>query len=211
MLEIEEGQIFLQNTPLFEPITLRVNPGEIATVMGPSGCGKSTLLAAIGGSLASIFRFSGKVKLNGDSILHLPMEKRSIGVLFQDDLLFPHLDVLGNLAFAIPEGVSRAERLALVANALKCAELSGFEKRDVSTLSGGQKARISLLRTLLARPHAVLLDEPFSKLDERLRTSFREFVKEQVSKMNIPALLVTHVKQDLLGDQLIRLKSARDE
>ena len=211
MLEIEEGQIFLQNRPLFEPITLRVDPGEIATVMGPSGCGKSTLLAAIGGSLATIFRFSGEVKLNGDSILSLPMEKRSIGVLFQDDLLFPHMDVFANLAFAVPETVSRPERSALVIDALRSAELSGFEKRDVSTLSGGQKARISLLRTLLARPHAVLLDEPFSKLDERLRTSFREFVKEQVRKMNIPALLVTHVKQDLLGEQLIRLKQKRDE
>lgn len=209
MLEIENVQIFLEDRLLFDPITLGVRAGEIATVMGPSGCGKSTLLAAVGGSLDSMFRLSGTITLNGISIRNLPIEKRHIGVLFQDDLLFPHLDVFENLAFAVPREGGRSERESLVLDALKCAELSGFEKRDVFTLSGGQKARVSLLRTLLAKPHAVLLDEPFSKLDERLRMSFKDFVKEQVEKMNIPALLVTHDEADVLGDQVVLLKPKR--
>lgn len=211
MLEIENMQILLEKKQLFEPISLRVRAGEIVTVMGPSGCGKSTLLAAVGGSLARIFYLSGTIILNGTSIVHLPIERRHVGVLFQDDLLFPHLDVFENLAFAVPSGVSRVEREVLVLDALKSAELLGFEHRDVATLSGGQKARVSLLRTLLAKPHAVLLDEPFSKLDERLRTSFRDFVKVQVQKMDIPALLVSHDEADVLGDQVILLNSRRGE
>jgi putative thiamine transport system ATP-binding protein len=139
---------------------------------------------------------TGDVCLNGRSLLNLPMEDRQIGMLFQEDLLFFHLNISGNLAFAIPPGKTRMEKQQMIARALETAGLEGFEKRDPATLSGGQKARISLLRSLMAEPEAILLDEPFSKLDQALKKQIRAFVFDQVIKRGIPALLVTHDAQD---------------
>jgi putative thiamine transport system ATP-binding protein len=124
------------------------------------------------------------------------MEHRNVGILFQDDLLFPHLDVFGNMAFGLPARMGRSKKRERVAQSLAAAGLDGFESRDIATLSGGQKARVSLLRALLAEPEAILLDEPFSKLDDNLRDSIKEFVFEQIGRLNIPALLVTHDRRD---------------
>ncbi len=208
MLELQNVKISLGAIALFPPLNISVCDAEIVTVMGPSGCGKSTLLALISGALSGAFTYSGSVKLNGNDVLTEPMEKRHIGILFQDDLLFPHMNVAENLMFALPQNIKGEGRTEAVRKALADAELSGFEKRDITTLSGGQRARVSLLRTLLAKPQAVLLDEPFSKLDETLRGNFRVFVREQVKQMNIPALLVTHDEADILGKQLVHLKGA---
>jgi putative thiamine transport system ATP-binding protein len=191
-LELENLHIRKQGTSLFDPVTLVIAPGEIATLMGPSGCGKSTLLSAVSGSLDRVFTLTGTVRLNGREILSLPMEDRNIGLLFQDDLLFPHMDVGSNLAFALRENIPGPERRVLVGRALASAGLEGFEKRDPSSLSGGQKARVSLLRSLLARPGALLMDEPFSRLDQTLKAVIRTFVFSRIREMNIPALLVTH-------------------
>jgi putative thiamine transport system ATP-binding protein len=195
-LELENLHIRKQGTSLFDPVTLVIAPGEIATLMGPSGCGKSTLLSAVSGSLDPVFTLTGAVRLNGREITSLPMEDRNIGLLFQDDLLFPHMDIGSNLAFALRENISGPERRVLVGRALESAGLEGFEKRDPSSLSGGQKARVSLLRSLLARPGALLMDEPFSKLDHPLKAVIRPFVFSRIREMNIPALLVTHDPAD---------------
>ena len=195
-LELTAVEVIQAGQSLFKPITLNVEPSSIVTVMGPSGCGKSTLLNAITGSLAQSFQLNGEIRLNGEILNNKPIEDRHVGILFQDDLLFPHLDVFGNLAFGIPQAVKTVDKKQLIESALERAGLSGFEHRDIATLSGGQKARISLLRCLLSKPSAILLDEPFSKLDTTLRASFREFVFEQVTSMNIPALLVTHDIED---------------
>lgn len=204
-LELTGIRIDLAGTALFSPISMTIAPGQIATVMGPSGCGKSTLLAAVSGSLSRVFTLSGDIRLEGRSVLDVPMEKRRIGMLFQDDLLFPHLDIKGNLGFAIPEGLSRRERRNIIDEALRRAGLKGFADRDPATLSGGQRARVSLLRSLLAEPRALLLDEPFSKLDRKLKDRIRAFVFEQLRRMNIPALLVTHDPADCPGGLLIEL------
>lgn len=205
VLDIKELQISLAEGPLFPPLTIQIKAGEVATVMGPSGCGKSTLLAAICGNLSQSFQMTGDILLDGRSILALPMEQRHIGILFQDDLLFPHLDIAGNLAFALPHRMSRKEKRERIANALSRASLQGFEQRDPATLSGGQRARVNLLRSLLAEPKALLLDEPFSKLDQQLKGQVREFVFEQVTALNIPTLLVTHDRRDCPNGQLIEL------
>lgn len=183
--------------PLFPPLSLDVARGEVAVVMGPSGIGKSTLLHAIGGHLSHAFETSGRVVLGGRDLTGLPPEARGIGILFQDAMLFPHLSVGDNLAFGLrPEIRGRAARRAAVEAALAQAGLAGFHDRDPATLSGGQKARAALFRTLLAEPRALLLDEPFSRLDAGLRDEIRRFVFARVAERAIPALLVTHDAAD---------------
>ena len=196
--------------PLFAPLTLQIPPGEVATVMGPSGIGKSTLLDGIGGHLAHGFHLSGTITLGGRDMTRLPAEARRIGVLFQDALLFPHLSVGDNLAFGLPQGVKgRALRRQRVEAALDQAGLSGLYARDPATLSGGQKARAALMRTLLAEPLALLLDEPFARLDASLRDDIRRFTFALVRERAIPALLVTHDAQDaaLAGGAVVQLQT----
>jgi putative thiamine transport system ATP-binding protein len=183
-------------TPLFAPLTLVISPGQVATVMGPSGIGKSTLLDAIGGHLAQGFSVSGQAVLNGQDLLTLPAEARRVGVLFQDALLFPHLSVGDNLAFGLAQSVTGRARKEAVDQALEQAGLAGFATRDPATLSGGQRARAALMRALLAKPRALLLDEPFSRLDADLRAEIRSFVFDHVRAQDIPALMVTHDASD---------------
>jgi putative thiamine transport system ATP-binding protein len=175
---------------------LVIAPGRIATLMGPSGCGKSSLLAAITGVLEPAFRFAGNILIDDRVIGLLPPERRRVGILFQDDLLFPHLSVGDNLAFAIPPGLGGVARRMLVQDALADAQLAGLGDRDPASLSGGQRARVSLMRTLLSQPEALLLDEPFNKLDAALRQQFRGFVFERAGRLGIPTLLVTHDRED---------------
>ncbi len=186
----------LAGAPLFGALSLRVEPGEVATLMGPSGIGKSTLLDAIGGHLAHGFKVSGRVELSGRDVLTQPAEARRIGVLFQDAMLFPHLSVGDNLAFGLAQSVRGAARSAAVEEALDQAGLAGFATRDPATLSGGQRARAALMRALLAKPEALLLDEPFSRLDAELRAEIRGFVFEHLRVRKIPGLLVTHDTSD---------------
>jgi putative thiamine transport system ATP-binding protein len=184
---------------LFPPLSLHLPRGEVATLMGPSGCGKSSLLAFLCGTLDPALTASGGVVLDGMPLDRLPPERRRIGILFQDDLLFPHLSVGENLAFGVPPGLSRSERRARVEAALAEAELAGFADRDPATLSGGQRARVALMRALLAEPRALLLDEPFGKLDAALRARFRAFVLDHAAARGLPVLLVTHDPADAAG------------
>jgi putative thiamine transport system ATP-binding protein len=174
-----------------------VKPGEVLTIMGPSGSGKSTALAAIIGTLGPDFSVSGRLMLDGCDVTALPTRARGIGLLFQDDVLFPHLSVGGNLAFALPATLrGRQARRAAIEAALAKAGLAGFADRDPGTLSGGERARVALMRTLLAEPKALLLDEPFSRLDAGLRDHIRAFVLDLIRAERIPAILVTHQADD---------------
>jgi putative thiamine transport system ATP-binding protein len=196
-LVIEEVEITLAGRVLIAAPRIAVAAGAVLTVMGPSGSGKSTLLAWISGALDPAFRASGRVLLDGREVTALPAARRRIGLLFQDDLLFPHLSVAENLAFGLPAQLrGRAARQARIEAALAEAELAGFGPRDPATLSGGQRARVALLRTLLAEPRALLLDEPFGKLDVALRARMRAFVFDRVRRLGRPALLVTHDPED---------------
>jgi putative thiamine transport system ATP-binding protein len=178
-------------------LSLTVDPGEVLTIMGPSGSGKSTALAAILGTLTRDFMREGRIFLGERDITNLPPHLRRVGLLFQDDVLFPHLSVGQNLAFAIPPDTKgRTARHTLIEGALRSADLSGFANRDPATLSGGQRARVALMRTLLASPCALLLDEPFSRLDTALRGQIRSFVLERVRREGVPAILVTHDAED---------------
>ncbi|RFC63424.1 ATP-binding cassette domain-containing protein [Fulvimarina endophytica] len=178
-------------------IDRHIPPGHVLTVMGPSGSGKSTLFALIAGFLDSAFTAEGEVLLDGARIDRTRPEKRAVGLLFQDALLYPHMSVGANLLFALTFALRGArERRAAAAAMLERVGLPDMFDRDPATLSGGQAARVALARTLLARPRALLLDEPFSRLDAPLRRSMRDLVFSLVRERAIPALLVTHDRED---------------
>jgi len=195
-LTLERVSLAIAGTPLFAPLTLEVAPGRVTTIMGPSGSGKSSLLSLIAGLLDPAISTTGDVRIGGVSILSDPPETRGIGLLFQDDLLFPHLSVRDNLLFGVPADLPGDERRAVVAQALEEAELQGFDDRDPATLSGGQRARVALMRTLLSRPRALLLDEPFGRLDAALKDRIRRFVFDHATRRRLPVLLVTHDAED---------------
>ncbi len=177
-------------------ISLTAAPGEITTLMGPSGSGKSSILAAITGTIPEGLTAAGDILLGNQNLAALPAWKRRIGILFQDDLLFPHLSVGTNLALGLAPGGTRAERRGRVEQALAEVGLEGFANRDPATLSGGQKARVALMRVLLAKPRALLLDEPFGSLDAELRSQIRSLVFDHARLRGLPTLLVTHDPQD---------------
>lgn len=187
-------------------INLSISKGEFVSIMGPSGCGKSTLFAAIIGNLSDYFTFSGDIQINGKSIIHLPVEKRNIGMMFQEALLFPHLNVEQNLVFGMPQVLSKKEKLLKVNQWLHQAELSGINKAHIDTLSGGEAARISLLRTLLSEPKMILLDEPFAKLDAHLKQGFRRWVFDTIKSQHIPAILVTHNIEDAIEGKVLQFQ-----
>ena len=194
------------NTTLID-IDVHIKPGEITSIMGPSGSGKSTLLSFIIGTLAPDFDSRGSIVLDGVDVTNLAAERRRIGILFQDDLLFPHLSVGDNLAFGLSAAVRGPERTARVQDALSEIGLADFATRDPDTLSGGQKARVALMRMLLSEPKALLLDEPFSRLDTDLRAQIRGLVFGHAKARGLPVLMVTHDDQDAnaAGGQVIRL------
>ena len=194
-LILDRLRITRNGVPLVS-IDHRVAPGEVLAVMGPSGAGKSTLLSYVAGTLSPDFEVSGKVWLGRTDISSLPAAQRRIGILFQDDLLFPHLSVEANLAFGLRAGGTRAERRHRVAAALRDVELEGYADRDPATLSGGQKARVALMRMLLSEPRALLLDEAFSGLDATLRSQIRSLVFDRARRLKLPVLMVTHDPED---------------
>ena len=206
-LTLQNISIVLQGEQLVA-IDTHIASGEILTVMGPSGSGKSSLFAFLAGFLDPVFQASGSVLVDGVDVTKKPAHQRHLGLLFQDPLLFPHMDVAGNLMFALPAGIKgKALRCERVNAALMEAGLEGFGPRDPDTLSGGQKARVALMRTLLSEPKALLLDEPFSKLDTELRGQMRELVFSTAKRMQLPVVLVTHDKADAqaAGGKIIRL------
>ena len=181
---------------LFSGLELSLAPGEIIAITGPSGCGKTTLLRCICG-LESLD--SGTIELEGADITSTPAEKRGIGLIFQSPVLFPHLSVNGNLLLGDKEGD--------ISTALEEVGLSGFEKRRIESLSGGEGQRVSLARALLAKPDVLLLDEPFSSLDQELSDKLVKDVRTILKQRKCPAILVTHNKNiaESFADSVISL------
>lgn len=201
-LQIKNLQLYRQGELLLS-LDEQIAGGEILTVMGPSGSGKSSLLNWLTGILPNVFTATGEVWLNDKNVSHLPTHLRHIGVLYQDALLFSHLSVAGNIAFAMPqdnknsaEKLNKKQRREKIEQALEQVGLAGMGNRHPDNLSGGQQARVALLRTLLSAPKAILLDEPFSKLDIQLRVDTRQLVFEQIRTHKLPAIMVTHDYSD---------------
>lgn len=196
-LILEQVSLHIAGAALFSPVDLHVSPGTVTSVVGTSGSGKSSLLSFICGTLSREFQTRGRVLLGAEDVTRMAPEKRGIGILFQEPLLFPHLSVRGNLLFGLRDGDSRRERRRQVDAELETMGLSGYGPRDPATLSGGQKARVALLRVLLSKPRALLLDEPFGALDEANRHRVRQIVFEEVRRRGLPTLLVTHDEGDV--------------
>ncbi len=202
-LVLDKITLRISETTLIKPFSLAIATGAAVTLMGPSGCGKSSLLSYIAGDLDLPLSGHGKIIVNGQDMAGIAPEARRIGRLFQDDLLFPHLSVGDNLLFGMARG-DRSVREKRMREALKEIELDGFADRKPQTLSGGQRARVALMRVLLAKPHAMLLDEPFNKLDQELRTAMRKLTFAKLAA--IPCLMVTHDREDAPpGGRVLRI------
>ena len=193
-------------TPLISGLSVDIAAGSLRLIQGASGSGKSTLLSVICGTADRNVRATGDVLLNGQMVSGLDAEDRRIGLMFQDPLLFPHMTVGDNLAIALAAH-HQHDRKARASAALELAGLAGFEDLDPAILSGGQAARVALMRTLLAEPEALLMDEAFSALDPDLRHAFGGFVRTQIRDRGIPALLVSHDAADAVfaDDGIIRI------
>ena len=196
------------DAPMFA-VSADVAPGAVLSIIGPSGVGKSTLLAWLTGTLPAGFQATGRAELAGRDITNLAPEARRLGILFQDHLLFPHLSVGANLAFGLAAGVS--DRRDVVDQALVEIDLAGYADRDPATLSGGQRARVALMRMLLSEPEALLLDEPFSRLDAALRDQMRDLVFSRARAKQLPVIMVTHDAQDAeaAGGEVLHLRSGQ--
>lgn len=184
------------NTVVTEDFNLEVKKGEFVTFLGPSGCGKTTILRMIGGFEIPT---SGEILLNGEDISVLPPNKRPINTVFQKYALFPHLNVYDNIAFGLKlKKLAKREQDGKVRHALEIVDLEGFEKRSIHTLSGGQQQRIAIARAIVNEPELLLLDEPLSALDYKMRKEMQLELKNMHKKLGITFIFVTHDQEEAL-------------
>ena len=196
MFKLENVSLSFSKKPLFEPFNLKIPNGDICLLQAKSGAGKTSLLRWIAGISDTDMVSEGRIYLNGCEINKLPAEKRQIGILFSEPMLFPHLTVEENIGIGITASIQRKKRDELIHDSLAKAGLRGIEKRDPLSLSTGQQTRVSLIRTVLSKPHLLLLDEPFSNLDEDIRKITVNYVLEEIKLLNIPVLMVSHDPRD---------------
>ena len=188
---------YVKGKTVLKPIDLTINAGELFFLLGSSGCGKSTLLRIIAGLLEPD---SGTIRFNGTDITHFPPEKRKAAMVFQNYALWPHMDVFENVAFGLRvQGEKKAEIRAKVMEALELVRLSDCSDRKIQSLSGGQQQRVALARALVVRPSVLLLDEPLSNLDARLRDSMRLEIRRICKERGVTAIYVTHDRKEALS------------
>jgi thiamine transport system ATP-binding protein len=190
MLEVREVMVEWNGCTVLDHVDLDVGDAEVVALQGPSGSGKTTLLRVIAGLLVPR---SGTVHLDGADITEVAPHRRGIGMVFQDEQLFPHLDVLGNVEFGLRmQGVSGPMRTRRVAELLDLVGLAGFERRSVTSLSGGEAKRVALARSLAPAPPVLLLDEPLTGLDRDLRDRLALDLARSLRATRTAALMVTH-------------------
>jgi thiamine transport system ATP-binding protein len=204
-LVVEDVTVTFGRRTVLDGVGLEVGSAEIVCLLGPSGSGKSTLLQVIAGLLEPD---GGRVGWEGTDLAGTPAHRRRFGLVFQDALLFPHLDVAGNVGYGLRvAGRSRTEVSARVTALLGLVGLDGYGARAVATLSGGEAQRVALARALAPAPRLLLLDEPFGALDRDLRDRLAADVRALLHRLGTPAVHVTHDlgEADLVGDRVLRL------
>ena len=196
-LQIKDMTKKYDNGDGVEHINLDIYEGEIVTFLGPSGCGKTTILRTIGGFLDVT---SGDITVDGQSIVNMPPEKRPTAMVFQSYNLWPHMTIYENLAFGLKlRKVPKAEIDADVKKYLQLVSMPGCEKKYPGQLSGGQQQRIAIARSLLLKPSLLLLDEPFSALDAKIRQQMREELKKIQQDLGITVIFVTHDQEEAMS------------
>lgn len=197
IISFENVNKFYEDTHVLKNINFEIEKGKFYTLLGPSGCGKTTILRIIAGFTDVS---NGKVTLNGEDVTKLPPNKRKVNTVFQDYALFPHMNVFENIAFGLrlkktPENIIKEK----VADALKMVQLSGYENREISQMSGGQQQRVAIARALVNEPEVLLLDEPLSALDLKLRTDMQYELRELQQRLGITFIFVTHDQEEALA------------
>lgn len=204
-LEVRAVTVSFDGDLVLDRVSLSVGSGNVVALLGPSGSGKSTLLRVVAGIIPPD---SGRIVVHGVDVTELPTHRRGVGMVFQDNQLFPHMSVLDNVAFG-PKmaGVSRAERAERASRWLRRVGLAGFDDRRVTDLSGGETKRVALARTLAAEPSIVLLDEPLTGLDRELHDRLAIDLAEVLRDANATALLVTHDHDEAatIADRTVQL------
>jgi ABC-type Fe3+/spermidine/putrescine transport system ATPase subunit len=209
MLELRHIHKKFGSRALLRDLSLRIAAGEIVALLGPSGCGKSTLLKMVAGLEPAD---QGSVWFNGQDITQQPPERRGFALMFQDFALFPHLNVLDNVAFGLVEQrLPRAEARQKARAMLGRFGLAAQAQQQVWTLSGGEQQRVALARALITAPRALLLDEPFSALDAELRQSLRDEFRQHIAAAGMATLLVTHDEQEAraMASRAVRLQDGQ--
>ena len=202
-LDVEDVTVRYGAATAVDGVTLSIEPGEVVALLGPSGCGKTTLLRVIAGFVRQA---EGRVRVDGAPIDHLPANQRNVGIVFQNYALFPHMTVAENVAYGLrARGVRGPEVLARVNRFLATVQLSGFRDRLPRQLSGGQQQRVALARALAIRPDVLLLDEPLSNLDAKLRQEVRVEIRELQRQLGLTTVMVTHDQEEALtmADRLV--------
>lgn len=196
-LKIENISKIFEKERGIKNISFQLEKGELVSFLGPSGCGKTTLLNIIGGFVKND---SGSIYLEGKDITEYPPEKREIVTVFQNYALFPHMNVIENVKYGLKyRGYNKEEQIKLAKEYLKIVGLEGYEKNSVGELSGGQQQRVALARALVLQPKILLLDEPFSNLDAKLKIAMREEIKELQKRLGISMIFVTHDQEEALS------------
>lgn len=196
-LKIENISKIFEKERGVKNISFQLEKGELVSFLGPSGCGKTTLLNIIGGFVKND---SGSIYLEGKDITEYPPEKREIVTVFQNYALFPHMNVIENVKYGLKyRGYNKEEQIKLAKEYLKIVGLEGYEKNSVGELSGGQQQRVALARALVLQPKILLLDEPFSNLDAKLKIAMREEIKELQKRLGISMIFVTHDQEEALS------------
>lgn len=189
-------KVFEDGEQLMDNLNLEIKRGEFVTLLGPSGCGKTTILRMLGGFDTPT---RGEILLDGKDISKIPPNKRPINTVFQKYALFPHLNVYDNIAFGLKlKNVDKKTQDEKVKKALEMVDLEGFEKRSIDTLSGGQQQRIAIARAVVNEPEVLLLDEPLSALDAKMRKEMQIELKEMHKKLGITFIFVTHDQEEAL-------------
>jgi putative spermidine/putrescine transport system ATP-binding protein len=185
------------NVKALDGLTLHIEPGELVALLGPSGCGKTTALRILAGLDEAT---SGTVSVGGEDVSRVPANKRDMGMVFQAYSLFPHLTVLDNVAFGLKmRGKGKSERISRAANILDLVGLSAHKHKYANELSGGQQQRVALARALAIQPRVLLLDEPLSALDAKVRTQLRDEIRRVQLEVGTTTLFVTHDQEEALA------------